>query len=296
MAKFDCLITCAGWEDRFIGGLKNSIETHDVSKVIVIVVAEFKEKTEKKIAELKGLVNKVELLEIECSLLDDLQLWKTIESSFENRTINGESLCVDITTMPRFIIWFFMHFLDHYGKSVEYIYFQPERYEQCDWLTSDAEEPRLVFKHSGICLPDRSTILIIQTGFDIERVNQLIYTYEPERVFLYSQVGEQFNNAIENLNKHKEHLKYQDIEYVEIDAFGGDFGFGVINDVIVRYKDECNIIVSSFGPKPTSLAMYKLNKVHPEIGLSYVLVKNYNDQYSHGVDVENVISVNSASL
>ena len=61
--------------------------------------------------------------------------------------------------------------------------------------------------------------------------------------------------------------------------------------IILDNKNTHNIIVSSFGPKPASLAMFKLNQEYPEIGLSYVLVKNYNDCYSHGTDVENVISI-----
>jgi len=291
MAKFNYLITCAGWEDRFLDGLKSNIKSHDFTKIIVLRVNEFTENTKANLSKLRELLSDDGFQEIEIFLLDDAKTWKILDALFSDLAISNKSLCIDITTMPRFLIWFVMHFSEYYKNNTAYVYFQPERYEKCEWLTSDTEEPRLVFKHSGIFLPDQPTVLIIQTGFDIERVNQLIYSYEPNKVYLGAQVGEQFNNAIENLRKHKEHLQYQEIEYFEIDAFKGDYGYASMERIILDNKNTHNIIVSSFGPKPASLAMFKLNQEYPEIGLSYVLVKNYNDCYSHGTDVENVISI-----
>lgn len=295
MSEFNYLITCAGWEDRFLDGLKHNIESHNIKNIIVLIVNEFTEKTEKNLTKLKEYLGNDGFKRIEIFLSDDAQTWKNIEALFNSLSISNQSLCLDITTMPRFLIWFVMHFSDYHNNNVEYVYYQPKRYEECEWLTSDTEEPRLVFKHSGLFLPDQSTILIIQTGFDIERVNQLIYSYEPEKIFLGAQIGEQFNNAIKNLKKHKEHLQYQEVEYFEIDAYSGDYGYANLEKIILDYKDTRNIIVSSFGPKPASLTMYKLNQKYPEIGLSYVLVKNYNC-YSHGTDVENAISIGSNNL
>lgn len=289
MANFDYLITCAGWEDRFVGGLENAIESHRIDKIIIFRIHEFSEKTESIIAKAKTIINDDRIQEVDVFLLEDAKTWKIINELFENIGISDQLLCIDISTMPRFLIWFVMHFSEFYNNTIECVYFKPERYEECDWLTSDAEEPRLVFKHSGQYLPDQSTILIIQTGFDIERVNQLIYSYEPERVFLGVQVGEQFDNAIKNTKKHKEHLKYQEIEFFELDAYSGDYGYSSVESIILNNKDRYNIVLSSFGPKPTSLAMFKLNKYYPEVGLSYVLVKNYNTHYSHGVDKNTIL-------
>jgi len=291
MAKFNYLITCAGWEDRFVDGLKSNIELHDIDKIIILRVNEFTEKTKNNVAKLGEFLGNDDFQEVEVSLLDDAKTWRILEALFGDLAISSQSLCIDITTMPRFLIWFIMHFSEYYKNNSKYVYFKPERYEKCNWLTSDTEEPRLVFKHSGIFLPDQPTILIIQTGFDIERVNQLIYSYEPAKVYLWAQTGKQYDNAIENINKHKEQLQYQEIEYFEIDAYRDDYGYASMERIILKTKDEYNIVLSSFGPKPASLAMFKLNKEYPEVGLSYVLVKNYNDCYSHGTDIENIIIV-----
>lgn len=295
MAKFNYLITCAGWEDRFLDGLKSNIESHDIQEIIVLRIDEFTENTKENLIKLRKLLGNDGFQEIEIFLLDDAVTWKILDKLFNDLVISNKSLCIDITTMPRFLIWFIMHFSEYYENSSEYVYFKPERYEKCKWLTSDTEEPRLVFKHSGIFFSDQPTILIIQTGFDIERVNQLIYSYEPKKVYLGTQLGEQFNNHIENTNKHKNYIQCQEIEYFELDAYSGDYGYLSMEKIILDNKDY-NIVASSFGPKPASIAMFKLNQKHPEIGLSYVLVKNYNDCYSHGTDVENVISIGSNYL
>lgn len=296
MPRYEYLITCAGWEDRFFDGTMKTIETNDIDNLVVLVISEFLNKTKQNLERLENTQKSLKKKRLEISLLDDAGAWNQLSGFFSEHKLNDTSVCVDITTMPRFLIWFLMHYLDVNSNAVDYVYYKPDSYEKCNWLTSDAETPRLVFKHSGIYLPDRPTILIIQTGFDIERVNQMIYAYEPEKVLLASQTGDQFDNSIENIKKHKEHLKFQNLEFFEIDAFNSDFGFSKIEEVIVKLKDDYNIVLSSFGPKPTSLAMFYLNKKHPEIGLSYVLVKNYNSKYSHGTNFNKIINISLDGL
>jgi hypothetical protein len=296
VAVYNYLITCAGWEERFLEGFRNNFDKNTINKVIIFSINEFQEKTSSNTLEIKKIVGEDNYHFIDLQLLDDVDTWRKIEALFNELAISDKSLCIDISTMPRFLIWFLMHFANNHKNNVEYVYFKPERYDTCEWLTSDAEPPRLIFKHSGVCLPDQPTILVIQTGFDIERVNQLIYTYEPEKVYLGAQTGEQFNNALNNLKRHKEQLQYQEIEYFEINAFDGDFGYKSMEKIVQSNKYTRNIILASLGPKPTSLAMFKLNEVYPEIGLTYVLVKNYNDCYSHGTNLTGLISVNYNDL
>lgn len=296
MIEYDYLITCAGWEDRFLLGLENSFNNNKFKKIIILNVKELAEKNKPNLEKLRKTVNKERIHEVELSLIDDAKTWRKLEQVFDSLEIKSSDIYLDITTMPRFLIWFVMHFSTYLRNKTEIVYYRPKSYECCDWLTSDAEQPRLVFKHSGLFLPDQPTVLIIQTGFDIERVNQLIYSYEPEKVFLGAQVGSQYDNARNNLNKHKEQLRYQEIEYFEIDAYSPDYGFSAIESIVKEYQGSFNIILASFGPKPTAAAMFKINKSYPKTGLSYVLVNNYNDSYSHGIDTNNKVLITGEYL
>ena len=160
MAKFDYLITCAGWEDRFLGGLKYNNELHDIQKIIVFRVNEFTENTKGNLIKLRECLGDDYFQEVEIFLLDDAETWKILDKLFADLAISNQLLCIDITTMPRFLIWFVMHFSEYYKNTTEYVYFKHERYEKCEWLTSDTVKPRLVFKHSGIFFPDQSTVTV----------------------------------------------------------------------------------------------------------------------------------------
>lgn len=291
MSKFDYILTCAGWEERFFGSVNNFCNQGNFDKLINFSVTEFSDLTISNLDKLRALISSENLIEKEISLTNDSETWLLIEELFDNLKIEGKNILIDITTMPRFLIWFLMHFSTKLNNKLTVNYFKPERYESCDWLTSDATSPRLVFKHSGIHLPDQQTLLIIQSGFDIERVNQLIYSYEPAKVLVGAQIGEQFNNASKSLKNQKERLKYQEIEYFELNAYEEDYGYAAIDKLIGKYKDTYNIILASFGPKPVAVTMFKLSQKHEEIGLSYVLVNTYNNAYSHGTSLSDPICI-----
>lgn len=291
MNKFDYILTCTGWEERFFGSINSFCKEGMFDKLINFNVTEFSEEITPNLHKLRTLIDSQSLIEKEISLADDSATWLLIEDLFHSLKIEEKSILIDITTMPRFLIWFLMHFSSTLSNKLTVNYFKPESYEICDWLTSDAAAPRLVFKHSGIHLPDQQTVLVIQSGFDIERVNQLIYSYEPAKVFIGAQIGEQFNNASKSLKNHKERLKYQEIEYFEINAYDQDYGYSEIEQLITQYKESYNIILASFGPKPVAVTMFKLSQVHEEVGLSYVLVNSYNKTYSHGISAGDPISI-----
>lgn len=290
MNKYDVLISCSSWEDRFSEGFDFNSKNNDIDTFIVFGVAEFKGRTE-------NISNKVinsyaeKILDSEVkyiSAFNDLDTWKEIDSIFKENLISEKKVLLDVSTMPRYLIWYLLHFLLLHKNKVEYCYFRPNNYESCDWLTDEPLLPRLIFKHSGEYLPNRNSILIVQSGFDVERVSQLIRSYEPEKILLGIQNGNQLNNLEKNLRQHRENLNYQEIEHFEVDAFGGDHGYQSLKEKISLYVNDKNLIVASFGPKITAVELMKLNIEFPAIGLVDVPVRSYNEKYSHGTDFSNI--------
>lgn len=290
MTKFDLLISCASWEERFVESLNYHNKNSDVDKVLILGIEEFFDSYPEQNTFAKHFTDFTErCLETDLILVpafDDVKIWSCLESVFSKHEIRNKRILLDVSTMPRYLIWYVLHFLDLNQNFVEFIYFSPESYEDCDWLTEEAMTPRLILKHSGIYLPNRNSVLIIQTGFDIERVSQLINTFEPERVFLGVQQGEQLNNMVKNINLYKEKLNYQEVEYFAVDAFSGNHGYDEIKNIVTTKKEEKNVLMASFGPKLVSIEMFKLNQEFPEIGLVDVPVKKYNKKYSHGINLE----------
>lgn len=283
MASYDLLISCASWEERGERSIQFHQENSQFDEILLFGVKEFSDLYRKNSFNALDLINgDIQYV----SAFDDITTWKSIQNLVDENHISQKSILVDVSTMPRYLIWYLFHFLVAKGNQITYTYFSPERYEECDWLTEEPMSPRLILKHSGIYLPNRNTILVVQSGFDTERVSQLIDAYEPEKVILGVQTGEQLNNITKNLKRHKETLNYQEIEYFPIDAFSEDHGFSAVQDKVLQYVDSKNVIMASFGPKLVAIEMFKINLQIPEVGLVDVPVRNYNQKYSLGINLD----------
>jgi hypothetical protein len=291
MNNYDVLISCSSWEDRFSEGLAFNNTNNNIDSFLLLGVAEFKEQTGRTSKEVlasysaKILGHEIKYL----SAFNDLDTWKQIDNIFKQNSLMEKRVLLDVSTMPRYLIWYALHFLLLYKNKIDYCYFTPNSYENCDWLTDEPMLPRLIFKHSGEFLPNRNSILIVQSGFDVERVSQLIRSYEPEKVLLGIQKGNQLNNSQKNnLKQYKENLNFQEIEQFEVDAFIDDHGYKSFKEKIDLHLDEKNIIVASFGPKISAVELMKLNIEYPAIGLVDVPVRTYNEKYSHGTNFDSI--------
>lgn len=291
MNNYDLLLSCISWEDRFIGGLEQTIATENVQAIQLFEIEEFLHRTASAKKEaLDRYSGRFKIETLKLSMIDDTKSWKSIENHISGLDICGKKVLLDISTMPRFLIWFLLHFLQKNSCEIDYRYYSPLRYGDCSWLSGEPEDPRLVFKHSGIHLPDKSTALIIQSGFDTERVSQLLNMYEPQILLLAAQSGSQYSNLEKNIKKHREKLSFPEIESFEVDAFSTDHGLSAILEKVEHLKEDHNIIMSSFGPKPLAITMHRINNLHPEAGLVYVPASDYNIDYSKGTDLTSIQS------
>lgn len=283
------LITVLGWEDRFMSGTDIILKENNIEKVILIYYQDYafmnnesKSNFIKKIDE-SGVEIKVN--EIELNYSSSIDNWKTLDLFFNEYDIDSDNVLLNITTIPRETIWTLLFFLKKTHNSINYIYFKPEKY--CDdWLTKNHKNPRLLFKHSGVFDLDKNLVLFIITGFDGSRLNSLTEYYEPSKVVVFSQTGNQFDN--DKRNNGLNNNNFIEIEKVEFNSYDVINSSRILNQKIEEYKN-CNIIISSQGPKLSSLSTYKNYISSKKIALSYVPAREFNDKYSIGID-ENYIS------
>ena len=102
--------------------------------------------------------------------------WSGLRDTLPGSLNDRLQTLVDLSTMPREMIWVLFWFLDLYQCQIGYIYHRPLRYG--DWLSRDPQRPRLVYKMSGLSSLRARTALLILAGYDIERTQQLIKFYE----------------------------------------------------------------------------------------------------------------------
>ena len=283
------LITVLGWEERFRLGVEINLEKETFSQLIIVIFKDyFKMKGMKenlsfleKIARQKNIESK----RIELTYNKSVENWKTLDKFFvSNQDIGNVTL--NITTIPRETIWTLLFFLRKNNQKVEYVYFKPREYTK-GWLTKNHKNPRLLFKHSGVFELNKRLALFIITGFDKLRLRQLIEFYEPDKIVLFCQKGEQYENHLRN-NGFSNSINIP-IEHIKIDSYSVADAKITIKEKIETNSDY-NIILSSQGPKISSLSTYLCYlECKDQIALSYVPAREFNGAYSTGVD-ENYIS------
>ena len=60
------------------------------------------------------------------------------------------------------------------------------------------------------------------------------------------------------------------VERVEMDAFGDDHGYSVLKRHLGELVAGHNVILCSFGPKPSAIALYRLQREFAEVALAQV--------------------------
>jgi len=290
------LIISPSWEERSYLGFVKNIDNLDINKVIIVkyVQSLFPIETESILDKIKNDVIKSDILIDYIELHDETtEKWKALSSYVSNLELDvDDKMYLDITTMSRNVIWGLLFFLHQKPLTINIIYYQPLSYSS-DWISKEPDVPRLLFKHSGIYKMGLPTALVILTGFDPERTMQLVRYYEPQKVILGLQVGEQFRNN--KLNSGEQHEKacvglidINNICSFEFDAYSQDNGYEIIDKQIETLLDDYNIIVSSHGPKLSAISLYKCFLHHEDIALSYVPCKEYNKDYCKGIGSLNI--------
>ena len=279
-----CLLTVASWEERFVLGLQRTLETEPVERVAMLHYAEFAERTQANRDAAMAMLSQrgVKCDDISIAFSDPPGSWHTINKRLRE---SDEPVVIDFTTMPREALWVALSILRDQGRTTSYVYNSPEDYQE--WLSRDPGRPRLVYKLSGLASLGRPTCLVITTGFDPERTRQLMWYFEPRRILLGFQAGQQFENQRKNVERHRTALmeEYREFEVQEFDlnAYSADRGESVLVREVEPQRESYNIVMTSLGPKLGAVAIFSVQARFPEISLCYTPSNEFNIDYSKGI-------------
>lgn len=282
--KVDVIVAVASWEPRCVLGMKRILERYSTKRVLMYFMSEYRIRTAEARTQLKQLFGEhpqIALEEQEIWFGAPEKTWRALEERMGPLASIGKRVLVDLTTMPREVIWSTLFWLEAAGMEVHYVYNRPGAYTD-EWLARDPNDPRFVFKLAGTLEIDRPTALVAVTGFDENRCRQAVEFYEPIRVLLATQQGEQYNNDVRNVG-----LVFGTggitIERAEVDAYSEDHGYGALRRHVDELSRSHNVILCSFGPKPSAIALYRLQREFPQTALAYIGCKEYNPEYSCGL-------------
>jgi hypothetical protein len=285
------LLIVAGWEERFLLGAKRDIEDFQPERVVVLFSDKYAEWTSQHRASLQEICDTTRLpySEFNLDFSDPIHSFPQLGLILNEQLPQSLHVRFNGTTTPRDIIWTVLHILSARGDQIEFSYYQVEGYGE--WLSRDAEVPRLVIKRSGLMYPDLNTCLLVLSGYDDHRLGQLIRKFEPRKVLVGRQIGQQLGNAERNRPDIKDFGT--EIEFFEFDCL--DPTSNSEQSLIRKLEpltESYNIVAASLGPKPSAAILFKVTNKLPSIGLVYIPAKEYNIAYSNGADLDHPYLVN----
>ena len=282
------LIIYPSWEDRSSKGFLKDMQYSFTEVLLIRNSSNHCESFNEQLSQIEDACKKESIAINYVDICNDsIKNWLELNKEVEKRVNINDEVILDITTMSRNIVWTILYILRTKVQKVDIVYHLPQTYAK-DWISREPNQPQLLLKHSGIYDLGKETVLLIITGFDEERTKYMLSKYEPKKVYLFIQTGSQFDNTDRNnADTHKKickeyGLNEEDIILKSIDAYSNDLGFSVIESAI-NTEAESNIILASFGPKPSAIAVYKSYMQHPEIALCYLPCNEYNQQYCQGI-------------
>jgi hypothetical protein len=282
------IITCASWEDRFSEGYARIVSDRAVDSTLVFYFDLFDSWTAEKRAVVREVAQQrgITTAEQQLNSRQPAENWKILQTRIKELVHFNQEVLVDISTMPRELIWVTFWTLESAGAKVRYVYNCPAEYSP-EWLSRDPERPRLVFKLSGVARLECKTALILVAGYDRQRATQLMRFFEPEKTCIGLQKGEPFSaNAARMDEQRNLFTGHPAVKLFDVDAFGEDRGYTALEAEVKLVQATHNIILSSLGPKLSAVSIYRLQKQYPQVGIAYATSREFNREYSKGLGTE----------
>ncbi len=283
----DVIVTVASWEHRFILGFDDLIKKTRSKYVLMFIYTEYYDWSKKNIEAATELCrnNNIKLVSHKLNFETPLETWKAVIPAVEELIGKGATITLDISTMPRETTWIICDLLSTRNVTTQYAYHKPVEYTE-DWLSRDPGRPRFVYKLSGIYKLGLPTTLVILSGFDVERAKQLVRFYEPENLIIGLQIGNQHKNNERNRKKHESGFsRNKEIRWFDVDGFSLQETVEALEEYIGECVNDSNVVLTSLGPKTSSLAIFKYHLKYPQTSIAYAPSNEFNKDYSHGLEV-----------
>lgn len=278
------LVLFASWEERCRLGFDVDLSEFEADELVVFFFRQYASVTEdsRRYMDRECEARKVRKDFICVDLEDVAGTWHQVVGRMR-RVDPTHRVLLDVTTMPREIVWYCMWALDAPRERVRCVYHSPHRYGP-DWLSRNPMRPRLVYKLSGLSVPDRKTALLLTVGFDPQRVQRVIDWLEPEVLLVGTQSASDFERNDSAMDEYRADLaKRRGCLFFDLDVYTGDHGLSAVAEALDEVVDSHNVVMTSLGPKISAVTLYRLKCTRESVGLIYTPASEYNLAYSKGI-------------
>jgi hypothetical protein len=294
MKNINTIITVVSWEERFLKGFKINLAKSHIENVIFFQFKGYEGRNTENYGRAKQLCAERNIAFIEKTLdfFDPKLNWLTIRDTITSFFLKDKKALIDITTMPRETIWTILFFLQQAKTEIKYVYYSPKRYNS-DWLSRDPGDPRLLYKMSGISELGNPTLLFVFTGYDYQRVSNLVNHFEPQKLIIAHCNDEKGNVVAKKCIK--EFDGNMTVEEMQFEIHHSEKSYDIILKKVEDNFRNFNIVFSSLGPKSSAITLYRVNRRYPETALCYIPCKEFNINYSEGI-IEDVFTFEEVQI
>lgn len=292
----EVFICCASFEQRCLS-IAQKVDTSIIKRAIICSFDDncpAVENNRKFLCEFFGAKGTVVTIKKDSPLDNYDKLYDVLKS------LKGYKTIIDISTFTRemFLICFQLFKQLEFNREQISICYNPSSVysnitnsDDFDnmWLSKGVNEIRSILGFSGSPSAIKRNLLIVLVGFETERAQILIDSFEPAVLYL-GKAPADFSNSIElskinDVNVSRLLAVYPDAFHFEFSCVDLGFTINQISEIIERNKKQYNIIISPMNNKVSTLAVASIAFKYPDIQICYASANMYNtSEYSSPSD------------
>ncbi|MHC0444100.1 hypothetical protein ACWA1F_01750 [Flavobacterium sp. 3-218] len=150
------------------------------------------------------------------------------------------------------------------------------------WLTKGVREIRPIFGFSGIMTPSKKLLLVVFNGFEEERTEIIIESFEPNALILANpsksgSISSQIKCLVDiKYNNIKNKFKNILVEEKEFSCLEIESTIALLNDVYDKYNEEYNIAISPLNNKTSTIGIAIASIINDAFQICYASANQYN--------------------
>lgn len=295
VGQVDLFICASGFEDRCLS-LARAITPSNIKNAIIFNLSDNYNLSHENIEKIKLLIKDAKTIEHpKNNAIETFDIiYNTILSYGGEEKDQKLKLLVDVSTFTREVLLILIKVLslkesqDQFTITLSYT---PAESYPNEWLSKGIREIRSIFGYSGLNYPSKKLLLIILNGFETERTEEIINSFEPSRVAIgrpsvaasiNQDLGKQSNEKFIYIKD-----KYDSIidEVFEFSCTDITQTKEVLESIISRSSDDYNIVIAPLNNKISTLAVAMVALKNDSLQVCYASANQYNIHiYSKGAD------------
>lgn len=287
LGQIDLFICSSGFEDRSIK-LALSLSSDAISNSMIF---HLNDTYIMSFLNLNIIQQKIQNLKIiEYPKNNSLETFDLFYSTFKkfNEDNNNKKVkvVIDVSSFTREILLILMKVItiERFSNFEKIIVYTPnESYssETNFWMTKGIREIRSIIGYSGLHSPSKKLLLLILNGFEEERTENIIESFEPAKLIIGKpNKADSINSSLNDIacTKFEEvKSKYQNLIVQEFEFSCTDIGIttSVLNKIIAENEDY-NIVISPLNNKISTIAAAIVGLKNEDVQICYASANQYN--------------------